>query len=202
MAPSNPDVVYVGMGETELRGNIAQGDGVYKSTDAGKTWTHVGLARHAGDCARFASIRPTRTSSTWRRSGHPAGPNAERGIFRIEGRRQDAGQKILFRDDKTGGIEVVLDPNNPQVLYASLWEAFRVSHMMSSGGPGSGLFKSTDGGDHWTEISRNPGLPKGVLGKIGIGVSRASTRTGSTRRSRPTTAGPSCRTMRARRGRR
>ena len=102
--------------------------------------------------------------------GHPAGPNAERGIFRTK----DGGktwEKMLYRDDKTGGIEVNFDPNNPQVLYASLWEAFRVSHMMSSGGPGSGLFKSTDGGDHWTEISRNPGLPKGVLGKIGVAVS-------------------------------
>jgi photosystem II stability/assembly factor-like uncharacterized protein len=104
--------------------------------------------------------------------GHHAAPNADRGVFRSK----DGGQswdKILFRDDKTGAIELVLDPNNPQVIYVALWEAFRNSHMMSSGGPGSGIFKSTDGGDHWTEISHNGGLPKGVLGKIGLSVSGA-----------------------------
>ena len=171
VAPSNPDVVYIGMGESELRGNIAQGDGVYKSTDGGKTWTHIGLV----DTQTIAKIRvhPTNPDLVYVAAlGHPAGPNAERGIFRSK----DGGKtwnKILYRDDKTGGIEVVLDPNDPRVLFASLWEAFRVAHGMSSGGPGSGLFKSTDGGDHWTEISRNPGLPKGVLGKIGMAVSGA-----------------------------
>ena len=169
VAPSNPDVVYIGMGESELRGNIAQGNGVYKSTDAGKTWTHAGLA----DTQVVSKIRvhPTNPDLVYVAAlGHPAGPNPERGIFRSK----DGGktwEKILFRDDKTGGIELNFDPSNPQVVYASLWEAFRVSHMMSSGGPGSGLFKSTDGGDHWTELSRNPGMPKGVLGKIGFSVS-------------------------------
>jgi len=169
VAPSNPDVVYIGMGESELRGNIAQGDGVYKSTDAGKTWTHVGLA----ETQTIAKIRvhPANPDLVYVAAfGHPSGPNSERGIYRSK----DGGttwDRILFRDDKTGGIEINFDPNNPQVLYASLWEAFRVSHMMSSGGPGSGLFKTTDGGDHWTELSRNPGMPKGVLGKIGFAVS-------------------------------
>ena len=157
------------MGESELRGNIAQGDGVYKSTDAGKTWTHVGFE----DSQTIAKIRihPTNPDIVFVAVfGHPAGPNADRGIFRTK----DGGktwEKVLYRDDKTGGIEVNFDPKNPQVLYASLWEAYRVSNMMSSGGPGSGLFKSTDGGDHWTELSRNPGMPKGVLGKIGVSVS-------------------------------
>src|SRR6476660_9944198 len=173
VAPSNPDVVYIGMGESELRGNIAQGDGVYKSTDAGKTWTHVGLA----ETQTIAKIRvhPANADLVYVAAfGHPSGPNSERGIYRSK----DGGKtwdRILFRDDKTGGIEINFDPNNPQVLYASLWEAFRVSHMMSSGGPGSGLFKTTDGGDHWTELSHNPGMPKGVLGKIGFSVSPVDT---------------------------
>jgi len=169
IAPSNPDVVYIGTGESELRGNIAPGDGVYKSTDAGKTWTHIGLV----EAQTISKIRvhPTNPDLVYVAAfGHQAGPNPERGIFRSK----DGGktwEKILYRDDKSGGIELNFDPKNPQVIYAALWEAFRVSNMMSSGGPGSGLFKSTDGGDHWTEISRAPGMPKGVLGKIGVAVS-------------------------------
>ena len=169
IAPSNPDVVYIGMGESELRGNIAQGDGVYKSTDAGKTWTHIGLVET--QVISKIRINPTNPDLVFVAAlGHPAGPNAERGIFRTK----DGGKtwdKVLARDDKTGGIELNFDPKNPQVVYAALWEAFRVSHMMSSGGPGSGLFKSTDGGDHWTELSKNPGMPKSTLGKIGVVVS-------------------------------
>ena len=104
--------------------------------------------------------------------GHHAAPNPERGVYRSK----DGGktwERILFRDDKTGANELIIAPNNPQVLYAALWEAYRNSWEMSSGGPGSGIFKSTDGGDHWTEISRNPGLPRGFLGKIGLSVSGA-----------------------------
>jgi photosystem II stability/assembly factor-like uncharacterized protein len=171
VAPSNPDVVYIGMGESEIRGNIIQGDGVYKSTDAGKTWSHVGLA----DAQIISKVRvhPTNPDLVYVAAfGHHAAPNPERGVFRSK----DGGKtwdKILFRDNKTGAIELILDPNNPQVIYAGLWEAYRNSWEMSSGGPGSGLFKSTDGGDHWTEISRNPGLPKAMLGKIGLSVSKA-----------------------------
>jgi photosystem II stability/assembly factor-like uncharacterized protein len=171
VAPSNPDVVYIGMGEACLRGNIAQGDGIYRTTDGGKTWTHAGLA----ETQTIAKIRvhPTNADLVLVAAlGHPAGPNPERGVFRSK----DGGkswEKILFRDDKTGAVDLALDPKNPQVVYAALWEASRVSHMMSSGGPGSGLFKSTDGGDHWTEITRNPGMPKQTIGKIGVSVSGA-----------------------------
>jgi len=171
VAASNPDVIYIGTGESEIRGNIIQGDGVYKSTDAGKTWTHIGLA----ETQVIAKIRvhPTNPDLVYVAAfGHHAVPNPERGVFRSK----DGGKtwdKILFRDNKTGAIELVLDPNNPQVIYAALWEAYRNAWEMSSGGPGSGIFKSTDGGDHWTEISRNPGLPKGMLGKIGLSISGA-----------------------------
>ena len=171
IAPSNPDIVYIGMGEAQLRGNIAQGDGVYKTTDGGKTWKHSGLK----DSQTVSKIRvhPTNPDLVYAAVlGHVAGPNEERGVFRSK----DGGanwERVLFRDNKTGAVELALDPNNANVLYATLWEAFRLSHMMSSGGPGSGIFKSTNGGDTWTEISRNPGLPKGALGKMGISVSGA-----------------------------
>jgi photosystem II stability/assembly factor-like uncharacterized protein len=171
VAASNPDIVYIGTGEADIRGNIIQGDGAYKSTDAGKTWTKIGLA----ETQNISKIRvhPTNPDIVYVAAfGHHAAPNPERGIFRSK----DGGktwEKVLFRDNKTGAIELILDPSNPQVLYAALWEAYRNSWEMSSGGPGSGLFKSTDGGDHWTEISRNPGLPKAMLGKIGLSVSGA-----------------------------
>ncbi len=171
VAPSNPDVVYIGTGESEIRGNIIQGDGAYKSTDGGKTWTHIGLAET--QVISKIRVHPTNPDLVYVAAfGHHAAPNPERGVYRSK----DGGKtwdKILFRDDKTGAIELILDPNNPQVIYAALWQAYRNSWEMSSGGPGSGIFKSTDGGDHWTEISRNPGLPKGVLGKIGLSVSGA-----------------------------
>jgi len=171
VAESNPDIVFIGMGETCLRGNIMQGDGVYKSTDAGKTWKHVGLA----DTQAIAKIRihPSNPDIVFVAAlGHPAAPNPDRGVFKST----DGGQtwkKVLFRDDKTGAIDLAIDRNNPNVMYAALWEAYRVSWQMSSGGPGSGLFKSTDGGDTWTEITRRPGMPSGVVGRIGVTVSAA-----------------------------
>ena len=174
IAPSNPDIVYIGMGEAQLRGNIAQGDGVYKTTDGGKTWKHIGLK----DSQTVSKIRvhPTNPDIVYAAVlGHPSGPSEERGVFRSK----DGGttwDRVLFRDNKTGAVELAMDPGDPNVLYATLWEAFRVSHMMSSGGPGSGIFRSTNGGDTWTEISRNPGLPKGMLGKSGISVSGADSK--------------------------
>jgi len=169
VAESNPDVVYIGMGETEFRGNIMQGDGVYKTTDGGKTWTHLGL----GETQAIAKIRvdPHNADIVYVAAfGHPYGRNAERGVFKST----DGGKswrKVLYRDDKTAAIDLALDPTNPNVIYAALWEAYRTPWSMSSGGPGSGLFKSTDGGETWIEITRNPGLPQGVIGKIGVSVS-------------------------------
>ncbi len=171
VSESNPDIVYIGMGEACIRGNIMQGDGVYKSTDAGRTWRHLGLA----DTQAIAKIRvhPTNPDIVFVAAfGHPAGPNEERGVYRTT----DGGAswtKVLFRDAKTGAVDIALDRRNPRVVYAALWEAYRVSWQMSSGGAGSGLFKSADGGDTWTELTRNPGLPAGVIGRIGIAVSGA-----------------------------
>jgi photosystem II stability/assembly factor-like uncharacterized protein len=171
VSESNPDIVYVGMGETELRGNIIQGDGVYKSTDAGKTWTHVGLEPTMA-IARIR-VHPTNPDIVYVAAlGNPYGPNPERGVFKST----DGGKtwkKTLFRDEKSGAVDLSLDMKNPSVLYAGLWEVYRTPHSLSSGGPGGGLFKSTDGGDTWTELTKNPGLPKPVWGKIGVSVSGA-----------------------------
>jgi photosystem II stability/assembly factor-like uncharacterized protein len=148
-----------------------QGDGVYKSTDAGKTWKNVGL----GDTQAISRIRvhPTDPDVVYVSAlGHPYGANAERGVFRSK----DGGQtwtKVLFRNDRSGAVDLCLDPTNPDVLYAAIWDAYRTPWSLSSGGPASGLFKSTDGGDHWTEITRNPGMPSGIIGKIGVAVSGA-----------------------------
>ena len=169
VAESNPDVVYLGMGETEFRGNVMQGDGVYKSTDAGKTWKNIGLK----DTQAIARIRvdPKNADIVYVAAlGHPYGPNEERGIFRS----QDGGKtwkKVLYRGNRSGAVDLCLDPNDSKVLFAAIWDAYRTPWSLSSGGPESGFFKSTDGGDHWTEITRNPGLPKGVIGKIGVSVS-------------------------------
>ncbi len=171
VAPSNPDVVYVGMGETQLRGNIIQGDGVYKTSDGGKTWTHVGLDKSMA-VARVR-VHPTNADIVYVAAlGDPYGPTAERGIFRSKDGAK-TWERVLFRDEKTGGVDLAFDPANPDVIYAALWEVFRTPHSMSSGGPGSGLFKSTDGGTTWTELTRAAGLPKGVVGKIGVSVSGA-----------------------------
>jgi photosystem II stability/assembly factor-like uncharacterized protein len=168
---SDPDVLYIGTGETQLRGNIQQGDGVYRSDDAGETWTHIGL-RETQNVARIR-IHPADCETVWVAAfGKHSAPNAERGIFKTT----DGGQswdKVLYRDERTGAVDLTMEPGNPDVLYAALWEAWRKSWGMSSGGPGSGLFKSVDGGETWNEITRAPGLPEGTVGKIGVTVSPA-----------------------------
>jgi len=172
LSDSDPNVVYVGMGESPIRGNVSHGDGVYKSTDAGKTWKHIGLE----DTRQISRIRvhPKNPDIVYvAAQGHVWGPNADRGIFRSK----DGGktwQKVLFRSDKAGACDLVIDSTNPNVLYAGFWEVYRKPWTLESGGPGSGIFKSTDGGDNWTEITRNPGLPRGTIGIVGITVSPAN----------------------------
>ncbi len=171
VSESNPDVVFIGMGESCIRGNILPGDGVYKSTDAGKTWTHVGF--NNSDAISKIRIHPTNPDIVFVADfGRYGAPSDERGIFKTT----DGGRtwkKVLFRDNKTGGVDVAIDRRNPNVMFAALWEAYRVEYQMSSGGPGSGLFKSTDGGETWTEITRAAGLPQGLVGKISIAISGA-----------------------------
>ncbi|HWC96883.1 MAG TPA: hypothetical protein VG456_09045 [Candidatus Sulfopaludibacter sp.] len=171
VSQSNPDVVYIGMGETELRGNIMQGDGVYKTTDAGRTWKHIGL-ENTQAISRIR-IHPTNPDIVYVSAlGHPYGPNPERGVFRSK----DGGatwQKILYQDDHAGAVDLCLDPHNPDVMFAAIWDVYRTPWSLSSGGPRTALYKSTDGGDHWTNITRNPGLPAGIDGKIGVSISGA-----------------------------
>ena len=172
VSESDPNVIYVGTGESTIRLDVSYGDGVYKTTDGGKTWAQVGLS----DSKHIAKIRihPQNPDLVYVAAlGHAFGPNAERGVFRS----QDGGQiweRVLFRSEKAGAIDLVMDPTNPRILYAALWEVYRNFWTLSSGGPDSGLFKSTDGGETWVEITNNPGLPDGLKGKIGLAVSPAN----------------------------
>jgi photosystem II stability/assembly factor-like uncharacterized protein len=168
----NPDVVWVGGGEYPIRGNVSYGDGVWRSPDAGKTWQYMGL-KETQQIARVR-IDPRNPDVVYVAAlGHVWAPNPERGVYKTT----DGGKtwkKILFRNDSTGAIELVMDPNNPDVLYAALWQAGRKPWLLISGGQGSGIFKTTDGGDHWTEITRNPGLPSGLIGNVGMTISPAN----------------------------
>ena len=169
VASSDHNVIYVGTGESTIRGNASHGDGVYKSSDAGKTWTHVGLE----DTQQIGQIRidPKNPDLVYVAAmGHMAGPNAERGVFRSK----DGGkswQKVLFKSENAGAVDLAMDENNPRVLYAAIWQVVRKPWTFESGGPDGGIWKSTDGGDNWKEITHNPGLPKSVLGRIGVTVS-------------------------------
>ncbi|MFN2510120.1 MAG: WD40/YVTN/BNR-like repeat-containing protein [Pyrinomonadaceae bacterium] len=169
LSDSDPNIIYVGMGESPVRGNVSHGDGVYKSMDAGKTWKRVGLE----DTRQIGRVRvhPRNPDVVYVAAlGHLFGPNEQRGIFRSK----DGGknwERVLQRGNKAGAIDLVFDPTNPNILYAGFWEVYRKPWTLESGGPGGGIFKSTDGGDTWTEITRNPGLPKGMVGKIGVTVS-------------------------------
>ena len=167
IAPGNPNLIYVGTGEKCLRNDISFGDGVYKSTDAGQTWTNVGLK----DSQHIANILidPRNTNVIYvAAEGHASGPNEMRGVYKST----DGGSswnKILYVDTKTGAADLIFDPNNPDTLYAAMYEQRRDAYTMVSGGPGSGLYKTTDGGANWKKIEGH-GLPGGILGRIGVAV--------------------------------
>jgi photosystem II stability/assembly factor-like uncharacterized protein len=174
ISESNPDIVYVGTGEYPIRGNVSHGDGVWRTSDGGKTWVSLGLA----DTRQISRVRvhPTNPNIAYvGAQGHVFGPSTERGVFKTT----DGGKswrKVLYRNDSTGITDLVLDPNNPETLYAAFWQAWRTPWQLVSGGAGSGILKSTDGGEHWSEITRNPGLPRGVIGNIGLAVSGSNSK--------------------------
>jgi len=166
-----PDIVFIGMGESCIRGDVMEGDGVYKSIDAGKTWTHLPFP----DARVISKIRihPFNPDVVFVAAfGRLSIPSEERGVYKsVDGGK--TWRRTLFKDDKTGAVDIAIDRHNPNVMFAALWEAYRKEYTMSSGGPGSGLYKSTDGGESWKEITRNAGLPQGVDGKIGVSISGA-----------------------------
>ena len=170
VAGSDHNIIYAGSGEACIRGNISYGNGVYKSVDGGKNWKNIGLkdTRHIG----AVIIDPRNPNIVFVAAlGHAYGTNEERGIFRTT----DGGatwQKVLYKDSKTGGIDVVFDPSNSNTLFASLWEVYRTPWSLNSGGPGSGVYKSTDSGTTWTHLEGH-GLPSGIMGRIGVSVSAA-----------------------------
>ena len=168
VAPSNPKIIYVGTGDSAPRNTVLPGHGMYKSTDAGKTWKYIGLGET--HIITWILVDPKNPEVVYVAAlGHLFGPNAERGVFKSS----DGGQswkKILYVNDETGAVTLAMDPENPEVIYASMWQMSRSPWTFSSGGPDSGIYKSTDGGAHWTDLTRHAGLPHGVLGRIGVAV--------------------------------
>jgi len=172
VASSNPKIIYAGTGETDIRNTMIPGDGIFKSIDGGKTWQYAGLR----DTHTISAIvvDPNNPDVVYASSmGHVFIADPQRGVFKST----DGGKtwnKILFVDDKTGAIDLVMEPKEPNILYAAMWQAYRTPWSLSSGGPGSGLYKSTDGGAHWTNITRHAGLPEGVIGRMGVGVTASN----------------------------
>ena len=170
VADSDPNVIYVGTGQSTIRGNVSTGKGIYKSVDAGKTWSHAGL-RNGGQIATVI-VHPSDPDLVYAGViGHAFGPNEERGVFRT----RDGGktwEKILYISPKTGIADLAMDPTNPRVLYASAWTVERKPWTIISGSEECGLYKTVDGGDTWKKLDK--GLPTGLVGKIGIAVSPAN----------------------------
>lgn len=172
VSETNPDIIYIGTGETEFRGNIMQGDGVYKSVDGGKTWKNVGLT-NTQSISRVR-IHPTNPDIVYVAAlGHAFGPNEDRGVFKTT----DGGstwKKVLYKGEKAGAEDLVIDPKNPETVYASIWEVYRTPYKMWADTGTSALYKSTDGGASWTNLTKNTGMPRSPVGKIGITVSPAN----------------------------
>lgn len=172
VAPSAPKVIYAGTGESDIRGDMITGDGIYKTTNGGKTWHYAGLKQTHTTTSLV--VDPKDANIVYAASmGHVFVPGAHRGVFKTT----DGGKtwhRILFVNDRTGVVDLVMDPKDSSVLYAAAWQAYRKPWRLSSGGPGSGLYKTTDGGQHWVNISDHPGLPTEPLGKIGIAVAASN----------------------------
>ena len=172
ISPSNPNVIYVGSGEANIRGNVAAGNGIYKTTDGGKTWTHVW--KQEGQIGTMV-VHPTNPDIAYAAVlGHAFGPNKERGVYRTT----DGGktwEQVLKKDENTGASDVAMDPNNPNILFAGLWQTRRYPWVMASGGSGSGLYSSRDGGDTWTQLT-GKGLPEEIWGKVGIAIAPSDSR--------------------------
>ena len=171
VAPSDQNVIYAGTGEATIRIDVSHGDGVYRSRDRGRTWTHVGLpeSRHIG----AVRVHPHDADTVYVAAlGHMSKDNPERGVYRST----DGGDHwdlVLHVSESAGAVDLSIDPNNPRILYATTWEVRRNFWSMNSGGPGSGLWRSTDGGDTWTELTFNKGMSEGTVGKIGVAASPA-----------------------------
>jgi photosystem II stability/assembly factor-like uncharacterized protein len=169
VAPSDPNIIYVGGGEVTIRGNVSHGSGMWKSYDAGKTWESIGL--EDSHCIPRVRVDPRNPDIVYAAVlGHLYGPNQQRGVFKSS----DGGKswrRVLFVSEEAGAVDLIIDPNNARVLYATTWKVFRTPHSLESGGEGSGIWKSTDQGETWTEITGNTGLPKPPLGICGITVS-------------------------------
>lgn len=174
VSPVNPDVVWVGTGEGNVRNSASVGRGVYRSLDAGRTWQHMGL-KNSERIARIIAHPRDPNIVYVAALGQAWGENSERGVFRS----RDAGktwQRVLYVDERSGAADLVMDPSNPDKLFASLWEYRRWPWFFKSGGPGSGLYSTTDGGDHWRRASVADGMPAGELGRIGIAVAASDPR--------------------------
>ncbi|MCK5942933.1 MAG: glycosyl hydrolase, partial [Planctomycetes bacterium] len=172
VAPSDPDVIYVGGGEKTVRGNVSSGDGMWKSVDAGATWTFAGLS----DSRHVSRIRvhPKDPDVAYAAvMGHISGPNETRGVYRT----RDGGkswQRVLFVNEHAGAVDLCMAPDDPDTLYATTWRILRTPYSLESGGDGSGLWKSTDGGDTWDSLHDRDGMPEGPLGISGIAASPAN----------------------------